>query len=299
MLLMAACSPTRHMIHVEMRYPSKAGIDLVAKNIAVVHLHNGNDMADRFSEAMADGLAYSLEQEYDAANGSIGLFSMPVVSGGDYSSKDTLINVLMDTGADVVFLIDTLALGEMTMGGPSSIAAPVSVDSSYISTGQLPFTMKMYAFDAMNMEEKVYNFAGSSVAIPFAYSDGKQSDKIIYDRGVASLTELGFEAGRNLSSTFRSQWKHEQYSVVYFETEKWYMAMEYADALQWKPAMDIWLKLLDTNDLLKRACAAYNLALATYMLGDYDLALLWLDRSDADNKLPMSDTLRKRIEARK
>ena len=77
------------------------------------------------------------------------------------------------------------------------------------------------------------------------------------------------------------------------------MAMEYADALQWKPAMDIWLKLLDTNDLLKRACAAYNLALATYMLGDYDLALLWLDRSDADNKLPMSDTLRKRIEARK
>ena len=87
--------------------------------------------------------------------------------------------------------------------------------------------------------------------------------------------------------------------MVYFETEKWYKAMEYADALQWKPAIDIWLELLDTNDLLKRSCAAYNLALATYMLGDYDLALLWLDRSDADNRLPMSETLRKRIDARK
>ena len=299
LLLLTACSPTRHMIHVEMRYPSKAGIDLVSKNIAVVHLHNGNDMADRFSEAMADGLAYSLEQEYEAADGTVGLYSMPVVPGGDYYSKDTLINVLMDTGADVVFIIDTLALGKMTMGGPSSVASPVSVDSSYISTGQLPFTMKMYAFDAMNKEEKVYDFAGSSVAVPFAYSDGRQSEKVIFDRGVASLSELGFETGRNLSATFRPQWKHEQYSVVYFETEKWYKAMEYADALQWKPAIDIWLGLLDTNDLLKRSCAAYNLALATYMLGDYDLALLWLDRSDADNKLPMSDTLRKRIDARK
>lgn len=299
LLLLSACGPTRHMIHVEMRYPSKAGIDLVAKNIAVVHLQNGNDKADRFSEAMADGLAYSLEQEYEAADGTVGLYSMPVVPGGDYSSKDTLINVLMDTGSDVVFIIDTLSLGEMTMGGPTSVASPVSVDSSYISTGQLPFTMKMYAFDAMNKEEKVYDFAGSSVAVPFAYSDGRQSEKVIYERGVASLSELGFEAGRSLSATFRSQWKHEQYSVVYFETEKWYKAMEYADALQWKPAIDIWLGLLDTNDLLKRSCAAYNLALATYMLGDYDLALLWLDRSDADNRLPMSETLRKRIDARK
>jgi hypothetical protein len=36
------------------------------------------------------------------------------------------------------------------------------------------------------------------------------------------------------------------------------------------------------------------------MMGDYYLAEEWLDRSDADNKLPtLSDGLRKRIEARK
>ena len=86
---------------------------------------------------------------------------------------------------------------------------------------------------------------------------------------------------------------------MYFETEDWYRAMQYADALEWKEAIDIWLELLDTNDMMKRACAAYNMALATYMLGDYDLAEQWLDRSDADNKLPMSDALRKRLETRK
>lgn len=294
-----SCGPTRHLIHVEMRHPSKSGIDLVGKKIDVVHLENDNDIANRFSEGMADGFAYSLEQEYGTGDGSVGIYRMEVMPGGDYASKDTLVNLLMDTGSDVVFLIDTLATGTLKMGGPATVTSPVSVDSSYISTGELPFTMKMYGFDAMNQEEKVFSFAGSSVAVPFAYSDGIQTNAVIMEKAMASLPELGFEAGRSLSNSFKSQWKHEQYSVVYFETEKWFRAMQHADALQWKDAMDIWFEMLDTNDLMKRACAAYNLALATYMLGDYDLAEQWLDRSDADNKLPMSDSLRKRIDTRK
>jgi hypothetical protein len=64
--------------------------------------------------------------------------------------------------------------------------------------------------------------------------------------------------------------------------------------------MDQWFKLLDSYDLMKRACAEYNIAVACYMLGDYALAEQWLDRSDADNKLPnMSDSFRKRLDSRK
>ena len=299
MAMTVSCGPARHLIHVEMRHPSKSGIDLVGKNIAVIHLENDNDIANRFSEGMADGFAYSLEQDYGTGEGAVGIYRMKVIPGGDYASRDTLVNLLMDTGSDVVFLIDTLSTGTLTMGGLAAVASPVSVDSSYISTGELPFTMKMYGFDAMNKNEKVYSFSGSSVAVPFAYSDGVQTNAVIRERAVAALPELGFEAGRSLSNSFKSQWKHEQYSVVYFETEKWFRAMQYADALEWNAAMDIWFGLLDTNDMMRRACAAYNLALATYMLGDHDLAEQWLDRSDADNKLPMSDSLRKRIDERK
>jgi hypothetical protein len=102
-----------------------------------------------------------------------------------------------------------------------------------------------------------------------------------------------------VSGNFKSQWKTEQYSVIYFESEDWYRALEYACQLSWKPAMDIWLELIDTRDMMKRSCAAYNMAVASYMLGDYELASQWLDRSDADNKLPLSETLRKRIDSRK
>lgn len=297
--LIASCSPVRHAIHLEMRYPSKSGIELTGKNIAVVHLENDNPLGNALGEGIADGLAYALENDYGTGDGSIGIYRMRVTRGGDYRSKDTLMNLLVDTGSDVVFLLDTLATGKMTMGGPSAVASPSSADSSYLSSGTLPFKMGLYCFDAMNKDEKVYTFTGSSTAFPFAYSDGRQDAETIMKRAEESLVELGFEAGNTISSNFKSQWKYEQYSVVYFETQPWYKAMEYADRYAWKDAMDIWLELLDTNDRLKRSCAAYNLALASYMLGDYDLASKWLDRSDKDNKLPMSDTLRKRIENRR
>lgn len=294
-----ACGPSRHAIHVEMRHPSKSGIEFSGKTISVVHLENDNTLNNHLSEGIADGLAYALEQDYDTGEGSVGIYRMRVVPGADYSSRDTLVNLLMDTGSDVIFLLDTLSVGLMTMGGASSVAAPSSPDSSYISTGNLPFKMKLFCFDAMNMDEKVYDFSGSSVAVPFAYSDGRQTEETIRERAVASLSELGFEVGTTISASFKSQWKYEQYSVVYFDSPTWITAMEYADKYYWKDAMNIWLELLDTNDMLKRSCAAYNLALASYMLGDYELASLWLDRSDIDNKLPMSDTLRKRIDDRK
>ena len=50
--------------------------------------------------------------------------------------------------------------------------------------------------------------------------------------------------------------------------------------------------------MLKRSCAEYNIAIACLMLGDAELAIEWLDRSDADCNLPMSEALRKRISAR-
>lgn len=297
--VIASCSPIRHAIHVEMRHPSKSGIEFAGKNIAVVHLENDNPLGNALGEGIADGLAYAMENDYGTGEGSVGIYRMRVTQGGNYRSKDTLMNLLIDTGSDVVFLLDTIATGQMTMGGPTAVASPSSADSSYMSTGNLPFKMGLYCFDAMNRDEKVYTFTGSSTAVPFAYSDGRQSQETIEKKAVDSLDELGFEAGATIASNFKSQWRYEQHSVVYFETQPWYKAMEYADRYAWKDAMDIWLELSDTNDRLKRSCAAYNLALASYMLGDYDLATRWLDRSDKDNKLPMSDTLRKRIDGRK
>ena len=294
-----SCGPSRHSIHVEMRYPSKAGIELAGKTVSVVFLENQDDTATEFSNSMADGFAYALEEEYGTGEGSVPVYSMKRSAGGNYADKDTLFRLLMDTGTDVVFLIDTVSLGNLKIDGATRIASAVTPDSSYLSVAHMPFRMKMYSFDAMDQTATVRSYGGSSEAQPLVYSDGKDNSAKQYAKAMAALPFAAWDAGKEISDSFRSQWKHEQYSLAYFDTEKWYTSLDRAEVYDWKGAMDIWLELLETNDLLKRSCAEYDIAVACYMLGDYKLASEWLDLSDKDNLLPLSDALRKRIDARK
>ena len=48
--IVASCGPSRHAIHVEMRHPSKAGIEFAGKNVAVVHLENDNPFSNSLSD---------------------------------------------------------------------------------------------------------------------------------------------------------------------------------------------------------------------------------------------------------
>ena len=292
-----SCGPSKHAVHVEMRHPSKTGVDLVGKNVAVVYLENDNAVSTGFGESMADGFAYTLEQDNGPAT-NIGIYRMRMSSGADYSRKDSLFNILMDTGSDIVFLFDTVKFGTMTVGGPSRVTYPASRDSSYLSSGTIPYTMKLYCYDGMGKEDKVQIYGGSSMARPQVYSNGKDDSTIAVSKAWKSLGVEGWNAGVLVADSFKAQWKHEQYSIVYYDTEKWLDALQKADQYDWKGAMDIWMQLLSTNDLMKRSCAEYNLSVACYMLGDYRLASDWLDLSDKDNKLPISDAMRKRIDSR-
>ena len=135
----------------------------------------------------------------------------------------------------------------------------------------------------MDKDEKVASFVGNTIIN--ALTDNLQKE--------ATMT------GEVIAESFKSQWKHEQYSIIYFQNEPWYSAMAKAQNYDWVGAMDKWMGLLSSKDPFKRACAEYNMAVACYMLGDYNLASEWLDMSDQENLLPVSDALRKRINTRK
>jgi hypothetical protein len=152
----------------------------------------------------------------------------------------------------------------------------------------------------MGKEDKVQIFGGTSLARPEVYSNGKDDSSIATFKAWKALGAEGWNAGVLVADSFKSQWKHEQYSIVYFDSsDKWFEALLRADQYDWKGAMDIWFELLDSKDVLKRSSAAYNIALSCYMLGDYKLAEEWLDLSDKDSELPLSSALRTRIQERK
>ena len=265
--LLTSCGPVRYGLNVEMRYPSKSGVDLADKVLSIVYLENTDTAALAFNAGMAESFASVLESDYGTGEGSVGVYKMKPVNAASYAVKDSLINLLVDTGADVVFLMDTVKLG--TLRSASNLT---------------PFTVTLYCFDGMDASENIYAYSGTSN---------------VRLGGSTSVEEEGKTVGIQLSSTFKSQWRHEQYSIMYFETEKWYDALELAANYNWTGAMKIWFELLSARDMLKRSCAEYNIAVACYMMGNLDLATEWLDRSDNDTKLAQSESLRKRINARR
>ena len=268
LILLAAvsCGPTRHALTVQMRHPSRSGLDLGGKIVSVAYSKIGDPTADNFNEVMAGSFADILEEDYATGEGSIKVVEVDG-SKADYAQRDSLISLLMKTGSDMVFLF----------------ASPVFAAGN--TSGAVPVGVSLYCYDGMSKEDKVYAFTGNTVISSTLPSSFKNEAK---------------DAGKNVSEIFKPEWKHEQYSIAYFDGARWYEALYLAEEYDWKGAMDIWLSLLDTKDIMKRASAEYNISVACYMLGDFELAEEWLEKSKADNDMPtLTDAMGKRIKAMK
>ena len=71
-----ACGPSKYTMHLEMRQPSKAGVDLSGKNVSVVYLEDGRSLQDGFNSYMAEGFAASIEKDQGTGEGSVGVYRM-------------------------------------------------------------------------------------------------------------------------------------------------------------------------------------------------------------------------------
>ena len=259
-LLALSCAPSRHAINMEMRHPSKPGLELFGKIITVAYSETGDTVSDVFNSRIAETFAKGLEQEYMTGEGSVYVYKTDVPA-----KKDSLIKILMNTGADLVFLFT-----------PPVIQA---------GTTSIPVQINLCCYDGMNKDDKLLYYTGSAV---------------VSSSATDSFEAAAVESGNAIAKTFAPQWKLEQFSIAYYDSSKWYEGLIRAEEYDWKGAMDIWIGLLDTDDMLKRAAAEYNIAVACFLLGDIDLAEKWLEKSKADNDMPtLTDALRKRIDARR
>lgn len=295
-----SCGPLSYTMDVEMRDTSLSGLDLSKKTFSVVYVDSGDKTDSLFSAGLAEGFVEKLESEYFAGERVVDMYRLDIDSGKEYSSRPSMLDILMDTGSDVLFLIDAPELGEAVAEEPVKVLSRVSsADSSFISEVSVPFSIKVNVFDSMDPADTVYSFHGANVAKPVAYTDGKEASDVLVRKAMDAIGQQGVEIGRQAALSFTSTWETESHSVIYYESRQWIDAAYAASDYRWKDALDIWLGLVSTENPEKRSCAEYNISLACYMLGDYDLATEWLDRSDKDMRLPFSMSLRKKIEARK
>lgn len=295
---LVSCAPQAFIVSPEMRGPSKSGLNLAGKSMAVVYLTDGDPRDTVFNASAAGGFASRLEEDYFGGEREIELFTAKGGDGTEYSSKDSLVNLVMETGKDVVFVIDTPVLGEPTINDPIKVTdRAMPQDSAYVSTASVPFNTRIYVYDSMSKEDKVYGFAGGRSFKVDVYNDGKTSKDVLQSKvwnGIASGAE---NAGYVAAKAFVSTWKSDDFYVIYYDgaQDAWDKGAEYAYSYKWKEAIAQWMTLLDSRNDEKKACAAYNIALGCFMCGQPSLALEWLDRSDSYTPVSLSKTLRLKI----
>ena len=299
LLALVSCAPQAFVVRPEMRGASKSGLNLNGKTFAVVYVTGNEANENAFNAAVADGFATRLEEDYFGGSREVGLFKMASVPGADFSAKDTLVNLVMESGKDVVFLFDIPELGSPIVGEPLKVTStkPVPADSAYVSNVAMPFTTKVYVYDSMNKEDKVFGFTGSKSLATDVYSDGKASKNKIAAASLRSILEMAEKAGSLAAASFLSTWVQDSFYVIYYDgAEKaWNTAANYAYSFEWDKAIKEWMTLVGNKNSEKRSCAAYNIALGCFMSGQPGLALEWLDRSDKDMPVSLSKQLRDKI----
>ena len=299
--LLASCGPLSYTVGVELRQPTRSGLELSGKTLSVAYLDDGNPLDSTFIASVSEGFAQRLESEYFGGEPLIQIFNIDKVPGADYSSRDSVINVLMDTGTDVVFVFDSPVLGDVSLSAPQKVETPVVRDSSYLVEASIPYSLRLYVYDSMNSADKVFTYSGSAVANPVAYTGGNETDDEIERKALDAVASPANDAGRVSGGPFLPVWNEEKLTFLYYDAGNmsWLQALAAAHEYRWQEAIGIWMKLTDTGNLMKRSCAAYNLAVAFYILGQYDIAGEWLDISDSDYPVHMSYSLREKIKERK
>lgn len=266
----------------------------MGKSMGVVYLTGEETAVNEFNEAIADGFATRLEEDYFGGQQEVGLFKMPAVEGADYSARDSLIRLVLESGKDVVFLFDVPQLGEPDLGKTLKVAGRrVSRDSAYVTNVTSRFVTKVYVYDSMNKQDQVLAFNGEKSLSTDVYSGGSPTKADV----MASLPAIGYKAGILAANTFLSGWKQDSFMVIYYDGAEsaWNKGAEKAFAFKWDEAIKEWMTLVNSKSAEKRACASYNIALGCFMSGLPDLALEWLDRSDKDMPVSISKDLRRKI----
>ena len=223
----------------------------------------------------------------------IQVFSLDMKPDVSYSEKDTMVNLLVETGSDVVFLFDTPDFG--TAAVTESVASGEGRSSV---SGVFPYTVTLYVYDAMNKEDRVLEFHGNGTGKSSAYIDGDESRDEKLRMLKENLAGEARTAGQNSVSAFRTGWKKENVFFYIYDNDQWYRAYYAAADYDWQKAMDIWMSMLDTKNMEKKACLEFNLATACYIQGRYDLAEEWIELSAKDMQLPLTGSMQRTISSK-
>ncbi len=259
--VLSSCAPQAYSLLYDMHYPGEAGFVLENKTMSVVYLNDGKRQDTTYVNSLAKGFAKGLERQYFNSEEAVPVISVPKDPKGVYYSKDSLVSLIMATGADVLFLFDS---PRITTSRDSLLA------SSYL-----------YVYDGLDKKRD------SVIAITL-------NKRYINN---ASLQTAVASYGTNLSGMFARDVRKEYYSLIYYDySDNWVSALLSAADSKWDDAMDKWMNIISgSSNAEQKACAAYNMAVGCYLMEEYALALEWIQQSEKYYPISLSTGLKQKI----
>lgn len=230
-----SCGPSAYTMNVERRAPGVSGMDLTGKTMSVLCIseENINDSSDIYM--VAEQFAKALESDYYGGEKVFDIITIKDETPKNYFVKDSLVNFIIQTGSDVVFLLDN-----------SNVYAYDSLDPSD----------KMFIFHS----DAILSRRGTSLATPFksTWIEGRYSF-YIYDNStwIDIATELfetynwskAIDAWIPLLSTQNLEKKA---CVEYNIAQACYLIGNYDLATQWLDMADTHFDLTLSPGLRKR-----------------------------------------------
>lgn len=298
-LALSGCSPQVYYMGLETRHPSPYGMDLSGKSLSVVYVDDPSGRDSLFNHALAESFAKGLERDYFGGREEVHLYRMTRTKGATYADKDTLVNLVLDSGDDVVFLFDSPRFEDVVQGHaqPSNLAA---ADSAMIVNLSGKYSVDLYVYDSMDKADTVRTLKGSSTARVPVFASAGEDPATTAGKFWGGLGPQGVATGRKSAEKFSPVWKQESFPIFYYDSQKWLDAVEAAHDFKWHDAMDLWMQLAtSTSNPDKRAYAEHNMAVAMYVLGDDGLATQWIDLAIKDKALDESKAVKKMIDSRR
>jgi len=289
-LLATACSPQVYSLYLDVRQPSQSGLDLSHKSMAIVCMESKDSVFDRNSASVMAGV---LDQDYFGGQEAVQLYSVPAA---DSVSLDLMHNLVMDTNADVVFLLSS-TLGTPTLEPTIEVKNATCVDSAFVTPVTVPIKTSLKVYDSLS-EDKIHSFRGKTTLYPKVFNNGLASANAVEAMLPYSMGSEATKVGSRIATRFVSDWKTESFSFYYFDNfqaETWDKALRYVYANEFSKAIDIWSEFVKGSRPITRAAAAYNIAMSFYLMEDYKMATRWLDLADSIENLTLSPGLRKRL----
>ncbi|HOO42718.1 MAG TPA: DUF6340 family protein [Bacteroidales bacterium] len=297
LLLLSACGPLINIMEVDVRLPATRPINILGREMAVfTPQYDSVSVTDsvllqKFAMSLADALA----SESYLSPGSVPVFSHYTGSEalGTLDQPDYVHRLALETGTNMVFMVDSVEIGGFFTREVSQVQ-----DDYKLQYLMAPFTSVVRVYDAEKVEFIKYIPLCDTVAWE-VWIPTETETVSIPSTAFQDLQRASEYFARELAETFMDQWETQDRVVFVYEKRAWNMAYNHALAFAWDEAMKIWMELVKGTDTKEVACAAFNMALACEMQGNFELAEKWLDLSQKSYDLPEAKYYRELLQERK